>query len=255
MGIRQEKAIETELALKNAARNLFATRGYLVTKISDITRAAGRATGSFYDHFGTKEELLQSLLMDMREQAGDAIGESEHADHDLTDQQQLRAHIAVAWQIFNDQLPVVVALFQSSVASDLQQGQTWNRLIEDTAMLRSHLEYLDSSGHQLPGDPELVAAAMGAMLSLFGYALLTSGSKISADGDQIVDMLTNLLLHGLAGARHGSQGDNGMSAKVRPTHNGTTAPPRAWSERPVRHPVETVVRGSFVNVPQGESAV
>lgn len=203
MGVRKVRAAETEAALKDAARRQFAERGYLNTKITDITAAAGRATGSFYEHFASKEDLLRILLTDMHGQAGEAFDVGEHPPHDLTDPDQLREHLAVAWNVMRDNRPVMTALFESALAAGPASGALWVRLTEDTRMLREHLEYLRTRGHQLPGDPTLIAAAMGGMLSMLAYALLPADSEASpgpaySDPD-IIDAVTKLLLSGLSG--------------------------------------------------------
>jgi AcrR family transcriptional regulator len=199
VGVRRERAADTAAALKDAARGQFLERGYLNTKITDITAAAGRATGSFYDHFASKEDLLQALLADMRAQASADIRQQDHPrEHDLTDREQLRAHLAVAWRVMRANLPVMAAQFESAIAEGLGSGRAWARLVADTGMLREHLEYLRDRGHELPGDPALVAAAMGGMLAMIGYALPPSGASGYSD-DEILDTVTSLLLTGLRG--------------------------------------------------------
>ena len=195
---RKAKAAETRAALLDAARRLFSERGYLNTKITDITAAAGRATGSFYEHFASKEELLKALLAELEDAVDVRVAAMDHPrEHDLTDREQLRDHIAAPWAVLRENRPVAVALFQSMVADDPGSGRAWRDLREQTATLRDHLDYLVERGHRLPGDPELVAAAVGGLLLTLNYALPATPDAI--DNDRVIDTLTDLVLHGLAG--------------------------------------------------------
>jgi AcrR family transcriptional regulator len=195
-GVRKARAAQTRAALLDAARTLFGERGYLNTKITDITAAAGRSTGSFYEHFADKDELLRALLGDLEDAADERLAAAPHPrEHDLTDREQLRAHLAIAWGVMRQHRAIQVALFQSMVADDPASGRAWRDLTGQTAVLREHLEWLREGGHELPGDPELIAAGMGAMLALVSYSLPPGGGY---DDEQVVDAFTDLLLKGLS---------------------------------------------------------
>jgi hypothetical protein len=63
---------------------------------------------------------------------------------------------------------VIVARLRSVMADNPASGRVWTSLTAETTALRDHLEWLREQGHPLPGDPTVVAAAIGAMLSMFG---------------------------------------------------------------------------------------
>jgi len=61
---------KSQEALIQAARKLFAQRGYFKCRISDIAREAGMSQGNIYWYFSSKEELLKAVLSDGFETLG-----------------------------------------------------------------------------------------------------------------------------------------------------------------------------------------
>jgi AcrR family transcriptional regulator len=55
------KGRQTRAALEQAARKLFAERGFHGTTLADITSAAGKSAAVFYRYFDDKEDLLAAL--------------------------------------------------------------------------------------------------------------------------------------------------------------------------------------------------
>ena len=45
-----------------AARTMFASKGFFACKVGDIARQAGMSQGNVYWHFASKEEILQEIL-------------------------------------------------------------------------------------------------------------------------------------------------------------------------------------------------
>jgi len=75
------RRLRTRARLIEAARRIVATRGIESTPISEITDAAGVGVGSFYNHFASKEDLLEAVISDTFEAHGAAL-ERIHAGKD-----------------------------------------------------------------------------------------------------------------------------------------------------------------------------
>jgi AcrR family transcriptional regulator len=194
---RRQRAAGTEAALKQAAREVFAERGYLTTKITDITAAAGRATGSFYNHFASKEELLEALLKDMLAEADELVVDEASHDADFCKISAVRWHVAAFWRFYQAHLPEMIAVKQAAMA-DPELGRRLQQIMaDDDAHMIEHFAHLPHP----PADPLLQISAMNALLEGFAYTWLVvnpaNGQTIT--DDEAIDTLTNLLHHGLVG--------------------------------------------------------
>jgi AcrR family transcriptional regulator len=196
---RKVQAAGTEQALKDAARRVFARQGYLNTKITDITREAGRAAGSFYNHFSGKEELLESLLTDLFAEGDTAVADEEH-NPDFTDRAALRWHVAMGWHFQRRHLPELLALRQAALVSPTFRNRIRELVAADSAHLHSHLEYVRAAGIPLPGKPDLVISAFNTLLTGFAQEWLTDpGAPGAPTDDEAIDLLTDLIYRGIAG--------------------------------------------------------
>jgi AcrR family transcriptional regulator len=200
---RRAMAAQTEAALKEAGRRVFARSGYLDAKITDIAAEAGRSVGSFYKHFAGKDELLQALLTDWTAQAGQELAGHE-AGRDLSAEPALRARVAVYWHTYRAHVPEIRALRQAAQVSPAFARQLAQNRHAELQTMREHLDRLRGAGFDLPGDPAVVASAFNALLEGFCEIWIAgNGEPIGCElsDDEAINTLTRLLAHGLTGPR------------------------------------------------------
>ncbi len=70
---RTARGERTRRKILDAARTEFGTRGFAETGITEITRTAKVALGTFYTYFDSKEEVFRALVQDMSEQVRLAV--------------------------------------------------------------------------------------------------------------------------------------------------------------------------------------
>ena len=194
--IRKEQAALTAAALKQAARTVFARNGYLNTKITEITTEAGRASGSFYNHFASKEDLLVALLADIQ-RGVDGRVDRHGEDHDLSDPAVLRAHVEVFYTTFRTFRPEMIALNQAAMVDPEFALQLQTMMAPERDVMIAHVQLLQEQGVDLPGPPALVAGAMIALMWQFAYEHVALESGLP--DAEAIDLLTAFILRGIAG--------------------------------------------------------
>ncbi|MFF5082722.1 TetR/AcrR family transcriptional regulator [Actinoplanes sp. NPDC000266] len=188
-GVRQQQAAQTGAELKAAAIRVFERAGYLNTKITDITAEAGRATGSFYKHFASKEQLLQALLTDLLAESDVAAMRPEHKS-DFADREAVRFHVAEYWDFYRRHRTVLGALQQAAIVDESFARIVDEMMEPDQHHLAEHLE-----GLTLPGRPLVVASMFGTLAQ--GFAATWFG-KIP--DEEAIETLTTFIHRGIGGA-------------------------------------------------------
>ena len=72
IGKREKKKLETRQIIAETALNLFFKKGLNETSIVEIMGKAGLGTGTFYNYFESKEEVLKCCLAERIDMAGQA---------------------------------------------------------------------------------------------------------------------------------------------------------------------------------------
>lgn len=192
VGTRKQQAAQTEAELKSAAIRVFERAGYLNTKITDITAEAGRATGSFYKHFASKETLLEVLLADLLAEGDTHAALDGHPD-DFRDRAAVRWHVAVYWDFYRRHRAVMSALAHAAVVDEGFARRSREMLEPDLHHIAGHLAGLDT-----PGDPLVAAKLFTTTLSSVTAGWFATAAPMVGE-DEMIETLTTFLHRGLGG--------------------------------------------------------
>jgi AcrR family transcriptional regulator len=106
------KGRQTRQAIEQAARKLFAERGFHGTTLADITSAAGKSPAVFYRYFDDKEDLLaalaESFLHDVVTPSGLSVALPESPD----DTEFFTSVVTGYWNMFKQNIGIMIAMSQ-----------------------------------------------------------------------------------------------------------------------------------------------
>ena len=99
------KGRQTREAIEDAARELFALRGFHATTLADITAAAGKSPAAFYRYYSDKEDLLAAL-------AEEFLTEVIELPKIPDDDDFFVSAVGIYWNLFKPNVGIMVAVDQ-----------------------------------------------------------------------------------------------------------------------------------------------
>ena len=106
------KGRQTREAIEQAARKLFAERGFHGTTLADITSAAGKSPAVFYRYFTDKEDLLAVLAESFLHQVVTPPGLSLHLPDSPDDDGFFTSVVTGYWNMFKQNIGIMIAVAQ-----------------------------------------------------------------------------------------------------------------------------------------------
>jgi AcrR family transcriptional regulator len=174
---RSARGRRTRATLVAAARTVFERDGFLDARITDITKEAGVASGTFYTYFESKEEAFKAVVEEvqedmlhprLRERLGD---EDPLALIDAANREYLLAYKRNAR---------LMALFEQVAQIDDEFREL--RRKRGAAFVRRNakmIRRLQESGRADPDlDPLIAAHALSGMVGRIAYAVFNLGERI-----------------------------------------------------------------------------
>ena len=110
----KQQVKDKKTAIMEAALTLFTERGFHGTSTAEISREAGVATGTLFNYFSTKEDLINSLYFEVKGDLSHAMGKDIEAE--ITFQDKLRKIWLnlIRWGVNNQEEFLFVGQFCSS---------------------------------------------------------------------------------------------------------------------------------------------
>jgi len=106
------KGRQTRHAIEQAARKLFAERGFHGTTLADITSAAGKSPAVFYRYFHDKEDLLAALAESFMHDVLAPSGLDVRLPDSPDDTEFFVSVVTGYWNIFKQNIGIMVAVAQ-----------------------------------------------------------------------------------------------------------------------------------------------
>jgi AcrR family transcriptional regulator len=192
-GTLSAKGRQTREAIEQAARKLFAERGFHGTTLSDITSAAGRSPAVFYRYFADKEDLLAALAESFLHDIVAPSGVNLHLPESPDDDAFFSAVVTGYWNMFKQNIGIMIAVAQLAATQPRFAAvqNEFRRFGMDIVAASVRRAQEQGYGEEL--DPEHTAAAIALLFENFTTVFVgTSGPGLEISDEDAIATLSRI---------------------------------------------------------------
>lgn len=128
---RAARTSEARERIRHAAWHAFSTQGLDAASIAGIVRKSGVSTGSFYNHFGSKEALFEAFLQDLTEQVRDLTARARAKADDLETMLRISFEALLEHIVSIEGARGFIERNQHHVRASLHQFDSMEQMLED----------------------------------------------------------------------------------------------------------------------------
>lgn len=191
---RTQRGVRTRAALIAAARQVFERDGYLEAKISDISAAAGVASGSFYTYFDGKDEIFAAVVEQVQEEM---LHPHLRERSGITDPCVLIEAANREYLLSYKRNARLMAVFEQ--VAQVDENFRRMRIERSRAFVQRNarmIRALQKSGRAAADlDPTITAHALSGMVSRMAYLVFVLDQRIAFE--KLVQTLTALWVNAL----------------------------------------------------------
>jgi AcrR family transcriptional regulator len=193
-GPRTKRGMRSYTALVFAAREVFERDGYIDARISDISKAAGMASGSFYTYFESKEEVLAAVVNAVQEDmlhphlgtSGQKVNARESIEKANREYLLAYQHNARLMSVFEQ----VAQVDENFRELRRKRGEAFGK--RNARFIRRLQEQGDADPNM---DPLIAAYALSAMVGRMAYQVFVIGESIAFE--ELLLILNRLWINAL----------------------------------------------------------
>ena len=182
---------QTKATILKESANLFNTKGYKATSLSDITQATGLTKGAIYKHFNNKEDLEQQALRSLGRTMLDLLGK------EMKLAKNYESKMEVVFTFFENYLlnppyqggcPLMNSAIESDDTNPVLRQQSFGMLVNLKSSLRRVFENAKRR-NQIKSDTDIEQMVYVFIATLEGGIMM---SKLERNNDAISNCIAYL---------------------------------------------------------------